>query len=128
MSTATTSEAKTKKAKKKVEIEMKMLEFEFERKRPDHSEQMRQLEEKSQIKMQEAELETSSGWKSDGSKPSSESESEVQKRSMAARSLKSDKWDEFAENMRVSLPQQDLFLFAKTQQCSSDEDYKNPFE
>ena len=101
---------KQEKAKKKAEIEIK-LELEFERKRRDHDEQMRQLEDKLQIKMLEAELETSSREQSDGSKPSSESE--VEKRSTAARILKSDESEEYAENMRVSLPRQDLFSSAK---------------
>ena len=90
--------------------------------------------------MLEAELETSCGEQPEGSKPSSESESEVEKRSTAARSLKSDESEEYAENMRVSLPRQDLFLSAKThktyvqqlegyrKQCSSDEGNENPFE
>ena len=75
---------------------------------------MRQLEDKLQIKMLEAELKTSSVEQSDKSKPSSESESEVEKRSTAARSLKSDESEEYAENMRVSLPRQNLFSSAKT--------------
>ena len=119
---------------------MKKLEKEFERKRRDHDEQMRQLEDELQIKMLEAELETFSGEQSDGSKPSSESESEVEKRSTAARSLKSDESEEYAENRRVSLPRQDLFLSTKThktnvqqlegyrKQCSPDEDYENLIE
>ena len=101
---------------------------------------MRQLEDKLQIKILEAELETSSGEQADGSKPSSESESEVEKRSTAARSLKIDESEEYAENMRVPLPWQDLFSSAKThktyvqqiedyrKQCISDKDYENPFE
>ena len=72
------------RAKKKAEIEIKKLELEFERKRQDHDEQKRQLEWKLQIKMLEANLETSLL-----SKPSSESESKVEQRSKAARSLKS---------------------------------------
>ena len=131
-------EQRQEKAKKKAENELKKLEF--ERKRRDHDEQMRQLEEKLQIKMIEAELETSSWEQSHGSKPSSELESEVEKRSMAARSLKSDEGEEYAENMLVSLPRLDLFLSAKThksyvqqledyrKQCSTDEDYESPFE
>ena len=134
------AEQRQKKAEKKAEIEMKKLEMEFERKRQDHDEQMRQLEDKLQIKMLEAELETFSGEQSDGSKPSSESESEVEKCSTAARSLKSDESEEYAENRRVSLPRKDLFLSAKThktnvqqlegyrKQCSPDKDYENLFE
>ena len=134
-------EQRQEKAKKKAATEMKKLELEFERKRRDHDEQMRQLEEKLQIKMLEAELETSSGEQYDGSKSSTKSESEVEKRSTAARSLKSHEWEDYAENMRVSLPRQDLFSTAKTRtrktyvqlledyqkQCSFDEDYENPF-
>ena len=128
------------KAIKKAEIEMKKLELEFERKRRDHAEQMRRLEDKLQIKMIETELEPSSGEQPDESKPSSEPEAKVEKRSTAARSLKSDESEEYAENTRVSLPRQDLFLSGKThktyvqqledyrKQCSSDEDYENLFE
>ena len=57
--------------------------------------------------MLEAELETSSGEQSDGLKPSFNLKSEVEKRLMAVRSLKSDKWEEYAENIRVSLPRRD---------------------
>ena len=82
---------KQEKAKKTAETAMKKLELEFEQKRRDHYEQMRQLEHKLQIKMLEAELETSSGEQSDGSKPSFNWKSEVEKRLMAVRSLKSEK-------------------------------------
>ena len=74
---------------------------------------MRQLDDKLQIKMLEVGLETSAGEQSDESKPSSESDSEVKKRSVAARSLKSDQWEEYAENMRVYLQRQDLFSSTK---------------
>ena len=75
---------------------------------------MRQFEDKLQIKILEAEPEISSGEQSDGSKPSSESESEVEKRSTAARSLKSDKSEEYAENMRFFLLWQGLCSSANT--------------
>ena len=61
MSTSTLSGAKTKKAKKKAEIEIKKLELKFERKRRNHDGQMRQLEDKLQIKMLEGEREIFSG-------------------------------------------------------------------
>ena len=54
-------EQRQEKAKKKAELEVKKLELEFERKQRDHDEQMRQLEDKLQIKMLEAELETFPG-------------------------------------------------------------------
>ena len=76
---------------------------------------MRQLEDKSQIKLLAVEIETSSWEQTDELKPSSESESEVEKRSTAVRSLESDESEENAENMRVSLPRQDFFLSAITQ-------------
>ena len=133
-------EQRQEKAKNEVEIEMKMLELEFERKRQYNDEEMRRLEENLQIKMLEAELETSSGEQTDESKPSSQSGSKIEKRSTAAMSLKSDDSEEYAENMGVSLPRRDLFSSAKThktyvqqledyrKQCSSDEYYENPFE
>ena len=62
---------------------------------------MSQLEEKLQIKILVAELETSSGEQFDGSKPSFESESEVEKRSTAATSLKSIELEKHAKNMRI---------------------------
>ena len=62
---------------------------------------MKQLKEMLKIKILVAELDISSGEQSDGSKSSSELKSEVEKLSTATTSLKSNKSEDYAENMRI---------------------------
>ena len=130
-------EERQEKAKKKANIKSKKLQMEFERKQREHEEQMRQVEEKLQLRLMEAELESSSGETSDKSKQSIETESDDE---FSPEELH-EECDEYAENLKVQLPEVERpsSSFLKTdsyssrlskyrQQYSSGEDIENPFE
>ena len=130
-------EERQEKAKKKANIESKKLQMEFERKQRQHEERMRQVEEKLQLRLMEAELESSSGETSDKSKQSSETESDDE---FSPKELHAE-YDEYTENLKVQLPEVERpsSSFLKTdsyssrltkyrQQYSLGEDIENPFE
>ena len=134
-------EERQEKAKKKTEIEQKRLQMEFERKQREHEEQMRQLDEKLQLRLLEAQLDSSTGEMSDKSRSSTESDSEERKHSKDSSKRLSDGGGKFAENMRVELPEEASRSFLRQKRSSfvnrpaeyrkryeSDEDYENPFE
>ena len=100
------------KAKKKAEIEQKRLQMEFERKQREHEEQMRQLDEKLQLRLLEAELDSSTGEISDKLRSSTESECEDRKPSKDSSKRLSDDWADYAENLRFELPEKHLVLFS----------------
>ena len=98
---------------------------------------MRQIEEKLQLRLMEAELKSSSGETSDKYKQSSETESDDE---FFPNELH-EEYDEYAENLKVQLPEVERpsSSFLKTnsyssrlpkyrQQYSSGEDIENPFE
>ena len=97
---------------------------------------MRQVEEKLQLRLMEAELESSSGETSDKSKQSSETESDDE---FSPKELH-EEYDEYAENLKVQLPEVERpsSSFLKTDSYSSrltnyrqqysSEDIENPFE
>ena len=115
--------------------------MEFERKQREHEEQMRQLDEKLQLRLLEAELDSSTGEISDKSRSSTESESDDRKPSKDSSKRLSDDWADYAENLRVELPEEASGSFLRQKRPStvsrlaeyrkryeSDEDYENPFE
>ena len=115
----------------------KKLQMEFERKQREHEERMRQVEEKLQLRLMEAELESSSGETSDKSKQSSETETDDE---FSPKELY-EEYDEYTENLKVQLPEVERpsSSFLKTdsyssrltkyrQQYSLGEDIENPFE
>ena len=134
-------EERQEKAKKKTEIKQKRLQMEFERKQREHEEQMRQLDEKLQLRLLEAQLDSSTGEMSDKSRSSTESDSEERKPSKDSSKRLSDGGGKFAENMRVELPEEASRSFLRQKRPSfvnrlaeyrkryeCDEDYENPFE
>ena len=153
-------EQRQEKAKKKAEIEQRKLKLEFERnqreferkqrehelelerKQREHEEQMRQVEERLQLSLLEAELYSSSGEVSDKSRSSSEVESDSEKPSKISSKRHTDECSgEVEDILRVELPEESSKSTSKHNRSSfsnrladfrkryeSDEEVENPFE
>ena len=82
--------------------ESKKLQMEFERKQREHKEHMRQDEEKPQLRLMEAELDSCSGERSDKSKQLSETESDDEQPLKESTNHHED-YVEYVENLNVHL-------------------------